>query len=1053
MPADLLEPSVVSAHLAVCDQHGSVVKVVDRGKLLVLEAVAAAEVQSLFHKTAKQVQQLVCSTSIPAPVPAAASASSASSMQHRRTLFNGLLTRFGGKRHGPSGGVGADGAGSSSASQQPQQPQQGIKPPDAATLYAYEHFFVPLVCQWEVALTHGDAGASSSRSGPVGLEPADEILQLFSLLLEHELWACCLELLGRYPVLAAQARRPAQKQEDGAQEHAPDPGLSSWLRGLQPAPASTRSTGAPPSAQLPREAPQPRPALAVERQQQQQQLLLEQQQEYEMLCQQQQQQQMLLQQQQQQHHHHQQQMLLQQQQLQQMLSYQQSQQHEQAVWLQQQHQRQHMLQQLAAPMQMHHQQASALLQQHMLLQQQQLGLGSPVMLGSVSPSVMQAAAAQPQALSLRAGTLSPTGSDETVESASEILIRLGLLQQARGEQEALQHLAMLELHQHPQEPQEQQPDTQQLSSYSLSAFSASWSVPLPVVQPPMRLRPDGNATKSAPLCAVPAPTSLAAVAPAAAGTGGCAQHASAGGCAGVDAAAVVSDHSLLAAHDHAGVASEGGAQLQEQPAAQAAGCRDACPAGSDLPAAAAGLRQRRPAPTGSLFSKQRKLSWEEEQPEPLPVAPPLPTLHAQPGATAAAGWYPGSWQLPEPSHAGLMFGAGGGGFPLAQGFGAAPAVQPRQPADPTTAARAAAVAAATAGQVCGLGALAGYVGEDPYTEPSYAAAAADVAAVRHRELEQQQAGVQPQGGQQPLLQQQRATVDVGCQVDLQHADTEEVGEAQDEHPACPGHSKETAGLAGTCHAGSSSAAPGCSSDVVPHPLARLSWQQPWQLVRLCASGFQDPCLEASYLVFKNHACSLLDATAGFLCTAMLVAASLRSLGLQTHGSVWLQFTTMAIYSALFFLPYIAMKLRLHVFLRLREQLLVWGRNGAAVVLAVMAAGYLPMVQVWRNMVVNTLSLQVQNGFILPACQQVRLPAALMIAAVHVPADAIFLAAARPFQAALLHSVLMHASSVCVALVLDAWCRMRFVQRYSGMTSVPGGQQRQPAALLHAAQQS
>jgi hypothetical protein len=991
-------------------------------------------------------------------------------MQHKRSPW-GLLNRLGVKKHGPSANT-ASGAGSnsSSASQQPQQ--QAITPPDAATLYAYEHFFVPMLRQWEVALTHGDADASSSsssRSGPLLQEPADDISELFSLLLEHELWACCLELLGRYPVLAAQARRPGQEQhDDSAQEEAPD---LEWLRGLQPAAASTLSAGASSSAQ------QPCPACAVERHQQQS--LIEQEQEYEMLRQQQQQQHMLLQQQQQQHHQ-QQQMLLQLQQLQHMLSYQQSQQHGQALWLhQQQQQHQHMLQQLAAPVQVHQEQAAALLlQQHMLLQHplQQLGLVSPGMLSSVSPSMLQAAAAQPQALPPRTGTLSPTGSDETVERASEILVRLGLLQQARGEQEALQHLAMAQLHEQPQQQQpqqqqqqqqEQQDDIQQCLSYSLSAFSASWSVPLLVAQAPMRPCP-ASATRSAPLCAVPAapaaaaaaaPAAAAAVAPAAADdTGSCAHEPSAGGCVGVGAAAVLSDHSLLAAYDHQGVASERSAHLQEQPAAQAAaGHTDAAPAGSNLPASAAGLRQRRPAPAGSLFSKQRKLSWEEEQPEPVPVAPPLPSLRAQPGAATAEGWYPGSWQLPEPSHAGLVFGAGaGGGFPLAQGFGAAAAAvqAQRQPAHPATAGRAAgAVAAAAAGQVCGLGALAGFAGEDPYTEPSYAVGAVDVAAVRHREQQQQQAGVQAQGGQQPLQQQQRATVDFGCQVDLLLADTAEVGEIHEEHPACSGSlGKKAASLAGPCHAGSSvaAAAHGCSSGaVVPHPLAGLSWQQPWQLVRLCASGFQDPCLEASYLVFKNHACSLLDATAGFLCTAMLVAASLRSLGLQTHDSVWLQYTTMAVYSVLFFLPYIAMKLRLQVFLRLREQLLVWGRNAAAVVLAVMALGYLPMVQVWRNMVVNTLALQVQNGFILPACQQVRLPAALLIAAVHVPADAIFLAAARPFQAALLHSSLMQVSSVCVALVLDAWCRMRFVHRYSGMTAVPGGQRRQPATLPHA----
>jgi hypothetical protein len=235
---------------------------------------------------------------------------------------------------------------------------------------------------------------------------------------------------------------------------------------------------------------------------------------------------------------------------------------------------------------------------------------------------------------------------------------------------------------------------------------------------------------------------------------------------------------------------------------------------------------------------------------------------------------------------------------------------------------------------------------------------------------------------------------------------------------------------GTCGSDSCDAGRG---GVGSHPAPRLSWQHLAELLVACARGFQDPSLEALYLVFKNHNCSLLDATAGFLCTSMLLAATLRSLNFRSADTLW-QLMTMVVYSLFFFLPYIIMRVRLPLFLQLREQLLVFGRNTGCIILALTALGYMPVVQVWKNVICNTWSLQIQNGFILPACQQVRLPAALMIAAVHVPADAIYLAIGRPFCDALLHSSLMQLCSVTVALVFDAWCRVRFLQRYSGLTA-------------------
>jgi hypothetical protein len=752
-----------------------------------------------------------------------------------------------------------------------------------------------------------------------------------------------------------------------------------------------------------------------------------------------------------------------------------------------------------------------LLLQQMHQQQQQLGMVPPGMQGSM-PSIPGAAAVPVQPALGR--TRSPSGSDDTVESASEILVRLGLLQQARGEQEQLQQEAL------EQEALEQEAlaaymaeeqDLQGLSTDSMWA-SAAWSIPMPVALPAVQ---SVRAYKTAPLNVIQLESLEAA---------GCGPltptAATAAATRTVEDLTGLVAHQHLAAHERrasfeqslhpgaAGPAAVAAAAAAAGLAAAGAAADVAAQAGAVL-AEAGGLRQRRPAATptgGSLFSKQRRLSWEEEQPEPVPLAPSFSAAPYQrpaaAAAAAAAGWYPGTWQLPEPSNSLLL---GQGGYVRGQGVSH---VQPPRP-------DSAAVIDPAGGELCSYGGLTGYLAGDPFTEPSYAGEVSGTLLQRRQQLQQHEAEAQQQQHWLQQQQQQQQEDDVQNLLEQQQEDVlqqqqqqqqeenvlqqqqwvqqqqvnEEVEELQQQQwLEQQQHKEEQAGVQQTrgasCQAGpeqastaalefepvscgkgvnikfadcskhSSSSKSGVNSDVccsssssssssnLPQsPVGGLSLQRPWQLLAVSACGFQDPCLEASYLVFKNHGCSMLDATAGFICTSMLLTSTLRSLNLRSDYIAWLQLMTMAIYAVLFFLPYIVMKLQLQTFLRLREQLLVFGRNMGAIVLAAMALGYLPMVQVWKNVIVSSLSLQIQNGFILPACQQVRLPAALMIAAVHIPADAIWLAVGRPFRWALLHSVLMQLSSVTVALMFDVWCRVRFVHRYSGMTA--GGQRSAP----------
>jgi len=985
VPASVLEPSVITAFFVLCNKHGSVIKVVDAGKLLVLASEAAAEVRDLFSKTTAQVQQLLAGSSLASSTATSPQLPPSGVLQH---TLSSLLERIGGRwqnRTCQATASRTSAAGTSSSGDlqhtapcttaaaahttavELQQPQ-AVQPPEAAALYAYEHFFVPFMRQWLLVFSACDEQPalhnSSGLCGPSASGSVEaQTMPLLGLLLENEMWACSLEILARYPAMAAHVQRAGIKPPE-------DDACSSMLlqqlcRVLRPAP--TLHEGAA-SFQLPQQQAPP------------QQLSLSYQQPTQGAW------------------HHQQHV--------QLPADAAAVQHSQLLSLQQQLQRLSLQQQLQRLSQQH--------LQHQLLSQQQQQQQPD--LQSMPP-----AAGLPWAPPARVGSNS---SDDSLESGSEILVRLGLLQQVRGEHEALAAL-LQEEQQLPQPshlamPGQQQEQEQQVSVGQVPLVhqpAAPSMVPAADQQQHLARAscPDVHTSQAVALstsgeligggsvartASAPLSMLLALAQQASAAEAAMCQSVSQplpvpfGESVGIAVGAVLAaggQQGPVTAHcaEHAGVSISGAAV----PAA--------AQGGMPVEAAPTGLRQRRPGAVvaGSLFSKQRKLSWEEEQPEPVPSPPPMPAPVPQACASPSQGWYPGSWQLPEPSSSLAM---PAGAFAAAVGLGGACTGAP-------VAARA-----GEPGCIEDCQAI-----QDPYSEPSYAANVDSTSQPDEELYGDNFAGAYAAA---ECCKQASFAGGVHSRDPLPVADCSSKGTSCSYSKGESSTGKGTGSCSDTC--GSADAA-----NALQQAPSAVGWQQ---LMQLCCSGFHDPNLEASYVVFKNHGCSLLDATAGFICTAMLLTSTLRSLNLKGELAAWFQLVTLAVYGVCFFLPYIVMKLRLQVFLRLREQLLVYGRSLGAVILAIMALGYLPMVLIWRNVVVNTLSLQIQNGLILPACQQVRLPAAVMIAAVHVPADAIWLAVGKPFQVALLHSTLMQLSSVAVTLFFDAWCRLRFLQRYSGV---------------------
>lgn len=169
---------------------------------------------------------------------------------------------------------------------------------------------------------------------------------------------------------------------------------------------------------------------------------------------------------------------------------------------------------------------------------------------------------------------------------------------------------------------------------------------------------------------------------------------------------------------------------------------------------------------------------------------------------------------------------------------------------------------------------------------------------------------------------------------------------------------------------------------------------------------------------------------------MLAASTSRSVSTADPEAA-AKLGVLLLYGAFFFAPYAVMYAAQTSYLRFREVLLVGARVSSAVILCVVAVGLLAQPDAWVTAVSRTASMHLTNGLILPCCQQMRLPAAVLVAAAQLPSDTLMLAMGnRSLAQAALHGVAIQATALVVVLLQDVWCRHRFLQQQN--RGVPQG---------------
>jgi hypothetical protein len=72
--------------------------------------------------------------------------------------------------------------------------------PDAASLYAYEHFLMPFMRHWATVMYHDSTSALQANSSHSTTAAATSLaVRLLHFLLDNEMWACAVLLLGKFP--------------------------------------------------------------------------------------------------------------------------------------------------------------------------------------------------------------------------------------------------------------------------------------------------------------------------------------------------------------------------------------------------------------------------------------------------------------------------------------------------------------------------------------------------------------------------------------------------------------------------------------------------------------------------------------------------------------------------------------------------------------------------------------------------------------------------------------------------------------------------------------
>ncbi|KAI8471510.1 MAG: hypothetical protein J3K34DRAFT_416862 [Monoraphidium minutum] len=158
---------------------------------------------------------------------------------------------------------------------------------------------------------------------------------------------------------------------------------------------------------------------------------------------------------------------------------------------------------------------------------------------------------------------------------------------------------------------------------------------------------------------------------------------------------------------------------------------------------------------------------------------------------------------------------------------------------------------------------------------------------------------------------------------------------------------------------------------------------------------------------------------------------------RSAGSA-VQAAVLLVYLPLFFAPYVLMLAARPRFLRRREALMTAARVlsstwvGACGLLLVGDA--LPAS--WATAVQRPLVVAASHGVILPACQQLRLRYALVIAAAHLFGDFGLLASALPARKAFAWSAGIQAAALIITALLEMRSRRAFLGRYQVVLRAP-----------------
>eukprot|EP00775_Hariotina_reticulata_P013070 gene13070-13197_t len=225
VPGHILETGIITAYLVLCaGENGSISDIVDSGRVLVFPSEASREVKAVFQSFVSNAERFL--------IRGRASQAAAGSRnpeqpfadrqplppQQWQSMTSGLLSAPTSEQHqamqqlsrsGPAvlcfledpARRQAAGAGSSHRTGRVADPNPPL--PDAASLYAYEHFLMPFVRHWATVMYYDSTSALQANSSQSTAATATSLaVRLLHFLLDNEMWVCAVLLLGKFPEVA-----------------------------------------------------------------------------------------------------------------------------------------------------------------------------------------------------------------------------------------------------------------------------------------------------------------------------------------------------------------------------------------------------------------------------------------------------------------------------------------------------------------------------------------------------------------------------------------------------------------------------------------------------------------------------------------------------------------------------------------------------------------------------------------------------------------------------------------------------------------------------------